>query len=314
MKKNMIRLIAIFVATLGLVACSSAPKEPKNQETLTSGKMFIGCDESFEPIIEQEIAVFEATYPKATIIPYYVSEEDAFRLLIEDSVRLIIATRPMTEREEAIIAQRNMKVRTVQIAVDAMAFIVNKDNPHVALSVADLQRIVTGEVTRWDQIYKGSKLGDIKFVFDKQGSSSMRYALDSLSQGKPLYQGLRTRRSNQAVIDYVAQTPGAMGVIGATWIDNPADTTNTSFTDKINVLAVRKEAGYDAYRPSQYRIATGEYPLSRPVYVHRTDPKNGLPTGFTTFLSGQKGQLILFKSSMVPWRGEIVLKRDVSID
>ncbi len=314
MKKNMFYFIAIFVAAFGLASCSSAPKEEKDRETLTSGKMRIACDESFEPIIEQEITVFEATFPKATIIPYYVSEEDAFRLLVEDSVRLIIATRPMTEREEALIAQRNMKVRTVQIAVDAMAFIVNKDNPHEALSVEDLKKIVTGEITRWDQIYKGSKLGDIKFVFDKQGSSSMRYALDSLSQGKPLYQGLRTRRSNQAVIDYVEQTPGAMGVIGATWIDNPADTTNTSFTDKINVLAVRKAPGYAAYRPSQYRIATGEYPLIRPVYVHRTDPKNGLPTGFTRFLSDQKGQLILFKSSMVPWRGDIVLKRDVSVN
>ncbi len=313
MKKS-IYFITIFVAALGLASCSSSPKEQKEQETLTSGKMFMACDESFEPIIEQEITVFEATYPKAIVIPSYVSEEDAFELLVEDSVRLIIATRPMTKREEALIAQRQMKVRTVQIAVDAMAFIINKENPHEAISVADLQKIFTGEVTRWNQIYKGSKLGDIKFAFDKQGSSSMRYALDSLTNGQPLYQGLYAALSNQAVIEYVEKTPNAIGVIGATWIDNPADTTNTSFTDQINVLAVRKAPGYTAYRPSQYRIATGEYPLTRPVYVHRTDPRNGLPTGFTTFLSSQKGQLILFKSSMVPWRGEIVLKRDVSVN
>ncbi len=311
MRNFAIYSIAIFVAALGVVSCSSSKKG--EQDTLTSGKLFIGCDESFEPIIEQEITVFEATNPKAVVIPYYVSEEEAFKMFVDDSVRLIIVTRPLTKREEDLINERNLRVRTEQIGLDAMAFIVNKENPHEAISVTDLGRIVTGEVTRWDQIYKGSKLGEIKFTFDKQGSSSMRYALDSLCNGKPLYQGLYASQSNQAVLDYVEQMPNAIGVIGATWIDNPADTTNTSFTDKVKVLAVRKAPGFTAYRPSQYRIATGEYPLSRPVYVHRTDPRNGLPTGFTVFLTGQKGQLILFKSSMVPWRGEIVLKRDVTV-
>ena len=310
--------ITVLAASLTFASCSSCQGEKetgerKVKETITSGVINISCDESFEPIMEQEIMVFEALYPKASIIPYYVSEVDALNMLLKDSVRLAIATRPLTPQEEASFKSRQLRVRTVQIALDAIAFIVNKNNKHDEISVDDLSKIVTGEVTRWNQLYPGSSLGEIKFVFDKQGSSSMRYAIDSLCHGKPLYTGLYARKSNRAVIDYVAQTPNSIGVIGASWIGNKADSTNTSFTDVVKVMAVRKAEGFAAYKPYQYYIATGDYPLTRPIYMITTDPRNGLPTGFIKFVSSQKGQLIIFKTAIVPWQTNIALKRDVSV-
>lgn len=308
----------IFFAAF-MVSCSSCQDdkaekgERKVKETITSGVIDISCDESFEPIMEQEIMVFEAAYPKASIIPYYVSEAEALNMLLQDSVRLAVATRPLTPQEEASFKSRQLRVRTVQIALDAIAFIVNKSNKHEVISVDELHKIVTGEVTQWSQLYPGSTLGKINFVFDNQGSSSMRFAIDSLCQGKPLYKGLYAQKSNQAVIDYVAQTPNAIGVIGASWIGNKADSTNTSFTDVVKVMAVRKASGFDPYKPYQYYIAKGDYPLTRPIYMITTDPRNGLPTGFTKFVSSQRGQLIIFKTGIVPWQTNIALKRDVSV-
>ena len=287
---SFIVLLAALVSSCSSCQNSEDEKgERKVKETITSGVIDISCDESFEPIMEQEITVFEAAYPKASIIPYYVSEAEALNMLLQDSVRLAVATRKLTPQEEASFKSRQLRVRTVQIALDGIAFIVNKNNKHDVISVDELRKIVTGEATAWNQIYPGSSLGKINFVFDNQGSSSMRYAIDSLCQGKPLYQGLYAQKSNQAVIDYVAQTPNAIGVIGASWIGN------------------------EAYKPYQYYIATGDYPLTRPIYMITTDPRNGLPTGFTKFVSSQRGQLIIFKTGIVPWQANIALKRDVSI-
>ena len=298
MNKLILLPVAIFVAASALSSCSSCQNEEKEgqkvKETITSGVIDISCDESFEPIMEQEIMVFEAAYPKASIIPYYVSESEALNMLLQDSVRLAIATRPLSPKEEDSFKSRRLKVRTVQIALDGIAFIVNKSNKNDVISVDDLRKIVTGEVTKWNQIYPGSTLGDLHFVFDNQGSSSMRYAIDSLCEGKPLYKGLFAQKSNQAVIDYVAQTPNAIGVIGASWIGN-------------------KAPGFNPYKPYQYYIASGDYPLTRPIYMITTDPRNGLPTGFIKFVSSQRGQLIIFKTGIVPWQTNIALKRDVSI-
>lgn len=59
----------------------------------------IAADESFEPIIQEEIDVFESLYPLAGIVPRYTTEVEAINLLLKDSVRLAIATRTLTEEE-----------------------------------------------------------------------------------------------------------------------------------------------------------------------------------------------------------------------
>lgn len=68
MNKLILLPVAIFVAASALSSCSSCQNEEKEgqkvKETITSGVIDISCDESFEPIMEQEIMVFEAAYPE----------------------------------------------------------------------------------------------------------------------------------------------------------------------------------------------------------------------------------------------------------
>ena len=68
-------------------------------DTYSSGVISIAADESFEPIIQEEIDVFESLYPLAGIVPRYTTEVEAINLLLKDSVRLAIATRTLTEEE-----------------------------------------------------------------------------------------------------------------------------------------------------------------------------------------------------------------------
>ena len=70
-------------------------------------------------------------------------------------------------------------------------------------------------------------------MFDNPNSSTVRFAMDSICKGKPLYEELKAQKTNSEVINYVARTPGAIGVIGVNWLGNPRDTTNLSFNDRI---------------------------------------------------------------------------------
>ena len=67
----------------------------------------LAADESFEPIIQEEIDVFESLYPLAGIVPRYTTEVEAINLLLKDSVRLAIATRTLTEEEMNSFHSRN---------------------------------------------------------------------------------------------------------------------------------------------------------------------------------------------------------------
>ncbi len=79
--------------------CSGANQRP-DLDSETSGTIHISVDESFKPIIDSEIQVFEALNPKAKIIAEYKPEAECFRDLMKDSTRMIIVTRGLTEKEE----------------------------------------------------------------------------------------------------------------------------------------------------------------------------------------------------------------------
>ena len=95
--KRQFWLIGIVLLAV-LSACRSKSKEGPT-DTYSSGVIAIAADESFEPIIQEEIDVFESLYPLAGIVPRYTTEVEAINLLLKDSVRLAITTRTLTEEE-----------------------------------------------------------------------------------------------------------------------------------------------------------------------------------------------------------------------
>ena len=300
--KRQFWLIGI-VLLLALSACRSKSKEGQT-DTYSSGVIAIAADASFEPIIQEEIDVFESLYPLAGIVPRDTTEVEAINLLLKDSVRLAVATRTLTEEEMNSFHSRKFYPREIKLATDALALIVNRANPDSLLSVRDFRRILTGEAKTWKQVNSNSGLKDIQVVFDNKNSSTVRFAMDSVCGGKPLAtENVSALKTNQQVIDFVAKNPAAIGVIGVNWLGNRSDTTNLSFKEEIRVMAV--SAGdvatpENSYKPYQAYLYYGNYPLARPIYAILNDPRNGLPWGFTSFMTSDKGQRIILKSGLVP--------------
>ena len=295
----------IILSLLGVLLFSSCRNTPKDRhtDTISSGVIGISADESFRPIIQQQIDVFENNYPMAGIVPFYVSEVEAINLLLSDSVRLAIATRTLTEQEKEYLKSRKFFAREIKIATDGIAVIVNNQNPDSLISVSDLRRIMTGKITDWKGLNPKSALGELKLVFDNPNSSTVRFAIDSICKGEPLSSNLYAQKDNPAVIDFVAQTPGAIGIIGAAWIGNQNDTTRLSFIENVKVMRVSREeiaTPSNSYKPYQAYLALRSYPLTRDVYILLTDPRTGLATGFTSFVTSDIGQRIILRSGIVP--------------
>ncbi len=294
-----------LIAVLSLTAFSACNQKPKDglTDTYASGVIAIAVDESFQPIVQEEIDVFEGVYPLAGIVPRYTTEVDAINLLLKDSVRLVIATRTLTSEEMNSFHSRKFFPREIKLATDGLAFIVNRKNSDSIISVRDIKRMLIGEAKNWKDIYPASPLNAIQLVFDNKNSSTVRFAADSICKGKPLSTDLKALKNNQEVINYVACTPEAIGVIGVNWLGNRSDTTNLSFRKGIRVMAVSTEnkATLDnSYKPYQAYLFYGDYPLVRNIYVLLNDPRNALPWGFTSFLTSDRGQRIILKSGLVP--------------
>lgn len=301
--KRQFRLTGIVSLLLILTACNSKPKDGYT-DTYVSGVIRIAADESFQPIVQEEIDVFEGIYPSAGIVPRYTTEVEAINLLLKDSVRLAITTRTLTEAEMASFHSRKFFPREIKMATDGLALIVNRQNPDTLINVDNIRRILTGEAKTWKEVYPKSSLNDILVVFDNKNSSTVRFATDSICKGKPLSaKDVSALKTNQEVIDFVAKTPNAVGIIGVNWLGNRSDTTNLSFREEIRVMSVsvEKEATPgDSYKPYQAYLYYGQYPLTRPIYILLNDPRNTLPWGFASFLTSDKGQRIILKSGLVP--------------
>lgn len=221
--------IALLAASLLLLSgCGNKPK-PGEDDTLTSGTITIAVDETFRPIIEEELQVFHALTPDATVHPIYCSEVEAMKLLLADSVRLAITTRQLTRQETAYLNNKKFFPVSVKMATDGLALIVNKQNTDSLITVDQFKEILTGKVTDWKQLNPASRLGELQLVFDNPNSSTVHYVLDSICGGMPLSKDLKAQKTNPEVISYVAKNPAALGVIGVNWIGNPADSTRLSF-------------------------------------------------------------------------------------
>src|ERR1035437_422116 len=291
-----------FFFVLILFSCQNKIKD-KFTDTYTEGVIPIAVDINFQPIIQEELDVFESIYQKAGIVPTYTNEGDAIDLLLKDSVRLVIATRPLSVKEEASLISKKFAPHSYKLATDGLALIINNRNPDSLITVGQLKKILTGQTPNWKDVYPKSKLGNIQVVFDNQNSSTVRFAIDSICKDQPLSTKLNAQKTNLEVIDFVSKTPNAIGVIGVNWMGNHKDTTNLSFKNEVRVMAVTSEDDAtvgNTYKPFQAYLFYGYYPLTRSVYIILNDPRSSLPSGLTKFLTSDRGQRIILKSGLIP--------------
>lgn len=296
-----IRIGFWLLCLISLVACKG--KTSGVQDTLFSGVIRVAVDETLSPLAEEEIAVFEAQYNQTGIVPIYTSEVDAITLLLRDSVRWVLATRPLSGDELESFHSNKFFPESIKIATDGVALIVNRQNADSIFNVSTLKKIFSGEITRWNQLSADSKLGEIQVVFDHRNSSTVRYVLDSICGRGNLSDRCHAAGTNRDVIEYVTRTPGAMGVIGVNWISDEQDSLCRDFRKEIQVARISRAelpTYGNSYQPYQYYLYTGQYPLSRDIYILLNDPRSALPTGLTSFFAGVRGQRIILKAGLLP--------------
>lgn len=310
----------LFNITVGLslvlclsVACNQKPKNGRT-DTYSSGTIKFVSDESFSPIIEEEVEVFQSIYPNAKLIPQYTNELDAVNMLMKEQTYLAITTRRFTKREEQNLKDRRFLPVSVPLAYDGLALIVNKENPDTIISIQDLKLILSGKVSKWDKLYPESKLGDIEVAFDNKQSSTVHFCVDSLLDGKPINSpNIYAVKKSAEVIDFVEKHPNSIGIIGSNWLNDKRDTTNVTFKKNITVMAVSRihpATVASSWKPYQFYIYNGNYPLVRTIYALLNDPINGLPWGFTNFIAADhRGQLIIHKAGLLPYRANMEVRQ-----
>ena len=307
----------LMLAAMLAVLTSCGNKMPKS--TSTRGIAKIMCDESFQSVLEQEIAVFEYQYPEASIMPEYINEHDALDSLFHNKVDLIIISHDLTPEQKKSLKKLGRGYRTKMIAVDAIAVIVNKQNDIDDLSMEDLRDIFTGKVKRWGEVYPTKLKNDtIKVMFDGSGTGVVHYMKEKFLNGGSFGPNVYARGTSSDVFEAVEQYKNVIGFIGVSWITSDLksaeipiadkyeelktknEVTLIDFTDRIKVMPVRNDDQLHAVKPYQAYISSGEYPLVRTIWAIDASYNGMLDHGFFTFLTGAIGQKIILQTGILP--------------
>lgn len=285
------------------------------------------ADEGFKSFMSQEIEVFEYQYPDAFVLPKYMSETGALNGLLQDSCRVAVLGRKLTQEQIDYIKAKNRQITRQQcIAVDAIAFIINKDNPVNALTVGEIRDLFAGKINTWKQM-AWNVPDSIKLVFDMQGSATVSYVEDSLmNKGATFPKDVFAQKSNADVVRVVERDKNAIGIVSVSWLGDQLDriqseytkknmdstkfnqlqqdndTVAVEFTSRVKVLKVRRDDELQAYEPYQAYIFSGQYPLVRKVWLVSTASEGSVGHSFYSFVTGFIGQKILYQTGVVPYQ------------
>ncbi len=276
-----------------IMACKSyREKENELPDTPYRGAIIVSADESFKPVVDELVQVYESNHPKTHIKVQYKPEAECFKDFGVDSVRMVIATRRYNEDEKTIMVDSlGVSPQSMVVARDAVSVIVNPQAQDSIFTMAEIRDILSGRFKK-----------NLIPVFDGvKATSTVRFIIDSVLRGDSLTPKAVAARSSEGVVDYVSQQKDVIGFIGVSWIGNPEDAAQLSFLKKVRVVSLEstyKEGG--SVKAYQQNIYTKSYPMVRDLVYTLKENYQGLGWGFAGFMSGEIGQLIFRRAYLVP--------------
>ncbi len=161
------------------------------------------------------------------------------------------------------------------LAYDGIAVIVNNENTVADLTVEQIAKIYTGEITNWSEV--GGADGEIVLIGREAGSGT-RDGFESITDTENTCQYRQELTTTGAVITAVESNPAAIGYASL-----------ASVEDSVKALAV------DGVTPSEATVKDGSYAIQRPFVLVTKEGVELSETAqdfFSYITSGEANELI----------------------
>lgn len=172
------------------------------------------------------------------------------------------------------------------IARDGLSVYLNTANSVKELTLAQIRDIYTGKITNWKQV--GGKDAPIILYSRENSSGTYTYFKDNVLMGKDFAPRAQTLQGTAAVVNAVAKDPNGIGYGGA------------AYAKGIRFAAVKKDDKSPAVLPSLETVRSGQYPISRFLYLYtRVRPSKDMKS-FIDWATGPEGQSIVSSVGYFP--------------
>ena len=302
--------ILIFTALIVLLlGCGTEQKE-----TTTKGRLHIFIPESIAPVMIDEVDEFLSLYREsgAQITYTIVSSETAAHHFIQDTARIVFLPRPLTPQEKEYAKKISSDFNELAVAYDGIVVVVHPINKAQQMTTAEIQKVLTGTVSRWEQLAFAKPMkGTIK-VYYQDSSDVSEYLKQRLLKQAEISAKITRTSSDLQTLQLVEKDPMSLGFVALGWIDSAhskakiLDLGRTK-EDTDTTFAPPPEAVGKFFSPDPAYIFLNYYPLKRAIYMY-TRTHVDFAAGFGTYVATAEGQKIFLKRGLLPGTQKIKLK------
>ncbi len=235
------------------------------------------------PIADAFVNAFEKKYPDVKFTVKKTGSGDGAAALIDGRCDIAAMSRFMKSGEFKKAVDNGVTPVAHAVAMDGVCVIVHPSNPVSALTSEQIRSIYKGEVKNWKEVGGA----DMPIVVISRDTSSGTYeTFHKLAMKKEaMGEGTEYVNSNPQAHKRVSTTQGAVAYVGLGFLD-----------DKVKGLKV------DGVMPSNSTVASGKYPISRPLFLFTNGyPKLGsMVFEFCTYHLTEDGQERVLEKGFVP--------------
>ena len=262
-------------ATAAAPVTTSAPVSTGQKQTIK-----ISGSTTVLPIAQAAADKYMAAHPDADIQISGGGSGVGVQQIGAKSVDIGMSSRDITTAEMA--KYPSFVVTTV--AQDGIAVVVNPANTIPYITLDQAKGIYLGKITKWTEITGANVPGTNNqiVVIGRDSASGTRTYFDQtiLASATPTSK-MQEMNSNGAVLQNVAQTPGAVGYISIGFVSKDVKALPIWYNaDKI-------------IAPSLDNVKTKTYPVSRNLYMITNGQPTGLTGDFIKYILSPEGQQIV---------------------
>jgi phosphate transport system substrate-binding protein len=232
---------------------------------------------------------YMAAHPDMTIQVTGGGSGTGISALINGTTDICNASRPMKPAERQKLKERfNSLGIEIKAARDGLALYVNPSNPVQQLTIAQARDIYLGKITNWKDV--GGPDAKILLYGRENNSGTYEYFRDHVLEGQDFSASMQSLPGTAAVVNAVSKDKNGIGFGGA------------AYGKGIRELKIAKDAGSKYYPPTEATIKSGEYPISRYLYMYLKARPTGDLKAYIDWILGAEGQKLVSDVGYFPIR------------
>lgn len=224
-------------------------------------------------------------------IAYEVRGEDsgiAIDSLIDGEISLAAVSRIPTLAERKAAAAKNKALADHRIALDSVVFFVNASNPIETLTTDELKELYAKDLMTWNALTVQSRSAEkiSRFSLSKQ-SGTFNFFKDRVMFGEEVTENVIHLYKPDQLLEMVASNPNAIGFCSLSVFMNK----NIANREKVKIIRIGSIFDDNGTKPvdemgrlDAQTVKTGEYPLTRYLYLISAGDLNNAQAKFIDFM------------------------------